>query len=284
MFGTPDMIITDGSRYNLRMDLSKILKTAEEIAIEAGALAKKGFESEKSFTLKSSTIDLVTEYDQASEKLIRARLNAAFPDHRIVGEEQGADAGDSPYVWYVDPIDGTTNFAHGVPHFCVSIGMFLDDQPTLGVIFNPMSGELFSGAKGLGATLTSGDGVVSILKVSDTAEVGQALLGTGFPYDRAESDLDNLVELGRVLKQCRGIRRMGAAALDLAFVAAGRLDGFWEFKLGIYDVAAGVVLIEEAGGQVCQIPSGGLFEPNPVVHLLATGPNLKKPLLDILAS
>ena len=266
------------------MNLSNILKTAESIALEAGVLAKKGFESEKSLSLKSSTIDLVTEYDQACENLIRQRLNAAFPDHRIVGEEQGADEGDSRCVWYVDPIDGTTNFAHGVPHFCVSIGMFFDNNPTVGVVFNPMSGELFSGAKGLGATVRSRDGVVSPLKVTDTAEVGQALLATGFPYDRATSDLDNLAELGRVLKRCRGIRRMGAAALEMAFVAAGRLDGYWEFKLGIYDVAAGVVLVEEAGGQVCQIPNGDRFEPTSIVHLLATGPNLKKPLLAILKS
>ena len=247
------------------MDTPQILKTAEAIAREAGAFIKKGFESEKSLSLKSSTIDLVTEYDQASEKLIRQRIKEAFPTHRIVGEEEGADAGDSPYVWYVDPIDGTTNFAHGVPHFCVSIGIFVDDRPEIGVIFNPMSGELFSGAKGHGATVQLRDGTVSTLKVTETAEVGQALLATGFPYDRATSDLDNLAQLGRILKQCRGIRRMGAAALELAFVAAG------------------IVLVEEAGRHVCQIPSGDPFESNPVVHLLASGPNLKEPLLDLIA-
>ncbi|MFK7800165.1 MAG: inositol monophosphatase [Anaerolineae bacterium] len=265
------------------MNTPDILKIAETIAREAGGLIKKGFESEKSLSLKSSSIDLVTEFDHAAEVLIRERLNAAFPDHRIVGEEQGADAGESANVWYVDPIDGTTNFAHGVPHFCVSIAMYAYDRPEVGVVFNPMSGELFSGATGHGATLTSSDGRVQKLKASKTDEVGQALLATGFPYDRATSELDNLDQVGRMVKQCRGLRRMGAAALDMAYVAAGRLDGYWEFKLGIYDVAAGIVLVREAGGQVCRIPEGKAFKPEPVVHVLASGKNLKQPLLKIIA-
>lgn len=265
------------------MNTLEILKIAEAIAREAGALIKKGFESEKSFSLKSSSIDLVTEFDQAAEVLIRKRLNSAFPTHRIVGEEQGADAGESPNVWYVDPIDGTTNFAHGIPHFCVSIAMFAHDRPEIGVIFNPMSGELFSGATGHGATVTSQDGGVSQLSVTKIDEVGQALLATGFPYDRATSELDNLAQVGRMLKRCRGLRRMGAAALEMASVAAGRLDGYWEFKLGIYDVAAGIVLVREAGGQVCQIPDGKKFKSDPIVHILASGKELRDPLLKILA-
>ncbi|MFT5197070.1 MAG: myo-inositol-1(or 4)-monophosphatase [Cellvibrionaceae bacterium] len=277
------MILTLYMSYNADMKTPEILKVAEAIAREAGALIKKGFESEKSFSLKSSSIDLVTEFDQAAEVLIRERLNTAFPDHRIVGEEQGADAGDSSHVWYVDPIDGTTNFAHGVPHFCVSIAMYAYDRPEIGVVFNPISGELFSGATGHGATLTANDGTVISLSVTKTEEVNQALVATGFPYDRATSELDNLAQVNRMAKECRGLRRMGAAALDMAFVAAGRFDGFWEFKLGIYDVAAGIVLVREAGGQVCQIPKGKAFKPTPIVHILASGPNLKKPLLDIIA-
>lgn len=277
-------MITFISRYNSNhMNTLEILMIAETIAREAGDLVKEGFKSEKSLDLKSSSIDLVTEYDQAAEALIRQRINGAFPTHRIVGEEQGADEGESANVWYVDPIDGTTNFAHGVPHCCVSIAMYAYDRPEVGVVYNPISGEMFSGATGHGATLTSQDGTKSKLSVTKTDEVNQALLATGFPYDSATAELNNVAQMGRMLKQCRGVRCLGAAALEMAYVAAGRLDGCWEFKLGIYDVAAGIVLVREAGGQVCQIPNGKAFKPNPVVHILASGKNLKGPLLKIIA-
>ena len=265
------------------MNTLEILKIAEAIAREAGALVKEGFESDKALSLKSSSIDLVTEYDNAVEALIRERLKAAFPTHRIVGEEQGADVGESSNVWYVDPIDGTTNFAHGVPFCCISIAMYAYDRPEIGVVYNPISGELFSGATGHGATLTARDGTRSKLSVTKTEDVNQALLATGFPYDSATSELNNVAQMGRMLKQCRGVRCMGAAALEMAFVAAGRLDGCWEFKLGIYDVAAGIVLVREAGGQVCQIPNGKAFKIEPVVHILASGKSLKAPLLKIIA-
>lgn len=256
-----------------------ILETAKAIAREAGALIKKGFESDKAIDLKSSSIDLVTNYDRAAEALIRERLNSAFPDHLIVGEEEGADEGNSPHVWYVDPIDGTTNFTHGVPFFCVSIAMFTDDNPAVGVIYDPIQNELFYASAGQGAFVQSASGVVKRLQVTDTAALNQALLGTGFPYDRATSDLDNLEQIGRVVKQCRGLRRLGSAALDLAYVAAGRLDGYWEFKLNMYDVAAGIVLVQEAGGIVCNIQDGSPVSPADVVHLVAAGPGLKDILL-----
>ncbi len=259
-----------------------ILETAKAIAREAGALIKEGFESDKAIDLKSSSIDLVTNYDRAAESLIRERLNSAFPDHLIVGEEEGADEGNSPHVWYVDPIDGTTNFTHGVPFFCVSIAMYTNDKPAVGVIFDPIQQELFYASAGQGGFVESASGAVKQLKVTNTTALNQALLGTGFPYDRATSDLDNLEQIGRVVKQCRGLRRLGSAALDLAYVAAGRLDGYWEFKLNMYDVAAGIVLVQEAGGIVCNINDGSPVAPADVVHLVAAGPGLKDILLDQL--
>ncbi len=265
------------------MHLPTILETTKAIAKEAGNLIKEGYESDKTITNKSSVIDLVTDYDQASERLIRQRLNAAYPDHRIVGEEQGADAVDSPHVWYVDPIDGTTNYVHGIPMFCVSIGMYSHGRPTIGVIYDPLRDEMFGAAAGLGATLTNSQGIEKKLAVTQTTQINQALLGTGFAYDRATSDQNNIAQVNNVLKECRGLRRLGSAALDLAYVAAGRLDGFWEFKLNMYDVGAGIVLVLEAGGQICTIPEGDTLHPTESVDILASGPQLKDILLPLLA-
>ena len=259
-----------------------ILETAKTIAREAGSLIKTGFYADKAVSLKSSDIDLVTNYDIEAEALIRKRLRAAFPDHLIVGEEEGADQGDSPHVWYVDPIDGTTNFAHGLPFFCVSLGMFSNNKPAVGVIFDPIHDELFFASMGDGAFLQTADGSPQPLKISQTSSIGQALLGTGFAYDRASSDLDNLAQVNRIVKQCRGLRRLGSAALDLAYVAAGRLDGFWEYKLNMYDVAAGIVMMLEAGGQVCNIFDGQPIQPEDVVHLVASNEALQAPLLALL--
>ncbi|MEM8863770.1 MAG: inositol monophosphatase family protein [Chloroflexota bacterium] len=276
------MILIQAGRYNLTMDYQKTLETAEVIALEAGELLKKGFWGDKSFDLKSSDIDLVTEYDQAAERLIRERIYAAFPSHRIVGEEEGADEGDGEIVWYVDPIDGTTNFAHGVPHFSVSLGLYIADQAVVGVVYNPITGEMFSGAAGHGAHFKQNGEVVRPLRVTQTDQLSRALLETGFPYDRATSDLDNVAQLSRVVKKCRGLRRLGSAALAMAYVADGRTDAYWEFKLNMYDIGAGVVLVQEAGGQVCIIPDGEPFAPADIVHVLASGDDIKAPLLELL--
>lgn len=264
------------------MDLRTILETAEAIALETGELLKEGFWGDKSFDLKSSDIDLVTEYDQAAERLIRQRIYAAFPEHRIVGEEEGADEGESEIVWYVDPIDGTTNFAHGVPHFSISLGVFVADQPAVGVVYNPITDELFSGAVGHGAYFKQNGKVVRPLRVTQADQISQALIETGFPYDRATSDLDNLAQLNRVVKKCRGLRRLGSAALAMAYVADGRTDAYWEFKLNMYDIGAGGILVQEAGGQVCTIPQAEPFAPAETVHLFAGGERIQAPLLELL--
>ena len=194
------------------------------------------------------TVDLVTDADRASEALIGNRISSSFPDHRLVGEEGIArDPGigdDAAFKWIVDPLDGTTNFAHGYPHFAVSIALAFDRRVILGVVYDPMRDELFVAERGAGATLNGRS-----LHVSATDSLIHALLATGFSYDLA--DRDEQLAIWNVLQgQAQGIRRDGAAALNLCYVGAGRLDGFWERPLQPWDMAAGSLIVEETGGVV----------------------------------
>lgn len=216
---------------------------AESIANEAGALALSGFRKGTEIELKGE-IDLVTRYDRDCEALIRTRLAASFPDHRIVGEE-GDPQGEGDLVWYVDPIDGTTNFAHGLPFFCVSIGLFRHSLPLASAIAAPALGITWSAHAGGGARRNGAP-----CRVRQSTQLRDALLATGFAYDRWNAIDDNLAEHDRFVKSTRGVRRCGAAALDLAFVADGTFDGYWEQNLKAWDVAAGLVLLAEAGGTV----------------------------------
>ena len=234
------------------MNLEFVLNTAIETAEAAGQLLKEGVRAQKAIIHKSTAIDLVTQYDGAAEALILERLRSHFPDHQFVAEESGASGMSSNgqgslYTWYIDPLDGTNNFAHGFPVFCVSLALYEGERPLLGVIFDPLRGELFSAVAGQGAFLTTEEGATR-LQVSQTGSLLGSLLATGFPYDRHTSELDNIAQLAAFLKRVQGIRRSGSAALDLAYVAAGRLDGYWEYKLNSWDVAAGILLVQEAGG------------------------------------
>jgi len=204
------------------------------------------------------TVDLVTEADRASETLVERRISSAFPEHRLVGEEGIArDPGsgaDASFAWIVDPLDGTTNFAHGYPHFAVSIALAFERTVLLGVIYDPMRDELFVAERGRGATLNGRP-----LRVTSTDDLIRALLSTGFSYDLSERA--GQLEIWNDLQgRTQGIRRDGAAALNLAYVAAGRLDGFWERPLQPWDMAAGALLVEEAGGLVTDY-AGGAFTP-----------------------
>jgi myo-inositol-1(or 4)-monophosphatase len=203
------------------------------------------------------TVDLVTDADRASETLIGSRISSAFPDHRLVGEEGIAfDPGsgdDAAYTWIVDPLDGTTNFAHGYPHFAVSIALALDRQAMLGVVYDPMRDELFVAERGAGATLNGRP-----LHVSTIDSLIRSLLATGFSYDLAERD-EQLAIWNVLQGEAQGIRRDGAAALNLCYVGAGRLDGFWERPLQPWDMAAGSLIVEEAGGVVTDY-LGGPFQ------------------------
>jgi myo-inositol-1(or 4)-monophosphatase len=222
----------------------QFLDTAVEAALIAGTFQQFRFASVLNVTLKGDK-NLVTEVDQESERLIVGRLLSAFPDHSIIAEEGEYPQGNGPFRWIIDPLDGTTNYAHGFPWFCVSIGLESAGELVAGVIYNPLHDELFTATKGGGAFLNG-----RRLRVSTRAPLQDTLLGTGFPYDCASDPANNFDNFIAFQKAARGIRRAGAAALDLAYVAAGKLDGFWELKLKPWDVAAGVLLVREAGGTV----------------------------------
>lgn len=224
-------------------EIYEAIAIARGAAAEASGLIMQGFRQQTQVT-KKGEIDLVTEWDLRSERLIVDRLGAAFPDHRIVAEE-GATRGEGELAWYVDPIDGTTNFSHGHPFFCVSIGLFQDTQPILGVVNAPALGVEWWGAPGLG--LHRNDSPAS---VSSADQLSEALVATGFPYDRWANPDDNLREYRAFLKRCRGVRRCGSAALDLALTADGTYALFWEQRLSPWDLAAGAALVSAAGGQL----------------------------------
>jgi myo-inositol-1(or 4)-monophosphatase len=220
------------------------LDIAVDAARIAGRFQQYRFASVLNVTLKGDK-DLVTEVDRESERLIVGHLLKSFPDHCIVAEEGEYPHGAAPFRWIIDPLDGTTNYAHGFPWFCVSIGLESAGEMVAGVIYNPLNDELFTATKGGGAFLNG-----HRLQVSARSPLANTLLGTGFPYDCASDPDNNFGSFITFQKAARGIRRAGAAALDLASVAAGRLDGFWELKLKPWDVAAGVLLVREAGGTV----------------------------------
>jgi myo-inositol-1(or 4)-monophosphatase len=262
------------------MNLEQILSTGVEIAREAGALLRNGFGKGLSIQQKGTAVDWVTQYDEQAEALIVQRLRTAFPDHGLVAEEGSRANSDSHLTWYIDPLDGTTNFAHGLPIFCVSMALYEGSRPLVGVIYDPMRDECFSGVRGLGANLTTASGA-GPLRVSRATEMVHSLLATGFPYDRHHSEQDNMRQLVRFLKQAQGIRRNGSAALDMANVAAGRLDGYWEFKLNSWDIAAGVLLVQEAGGTVTLI-EGTPFVLSSPVSLVASNGRIHPKMLEIL--
>jgi len=204
---------------------------------------RAGFGVEHSITYKGE-VDLVTEIDEQAERVIREELLGTFPSYGMLAEEGGELAGDDDTRWIVDPLDGTTNYAHRLPIFCVSIALERDGEVVLGVVHDPMHEETFVAEQGRGATLNG-----EPINVSDTDELIRALIATGFPYDRAE--MPEALELfGRLAATTRGMRRLGSAALDLCYVASGRLDGYYERGIWPWDLAAGSVIVEEAGGEL----------------------------------
>ena len=238
------------------MDADELLQLAEQIAREAGELARRRRdEGVRIAATKSALADIVTEADREVEALIRARLTEARPADGFLGEESGAERGESDVTWVVDPIDGTVNYAYGIPHYAVSIAAVAGDpDPELwsaqaGVVFAPVTGDLFRAARGSGAWLGP-----DRLAVSRPTDAG-ALLATGFGYDPA-THAGDLERVRTVMPLARDLRRAGAASLDLAYVAAGRLDGYFERGLAPWDHAAGALLVEEAGGVVGGAPGG----------------------------
>src|SRR3954471_1157849 len=224
----------------------------EQVAREAGALLNRTFLARVAIEYKGDA-DLVTVADRESEALVVGRIRERFPQHDILGEEGTRTETGADYKWYIDPLDGTTNFAHGFPVFCVSIALEHKKERVAGVLYDPTRDELFAAEKGSGATL---NGVP--LSVSKTAKLGEALVATGFPSHKRHKN-PNIHFYHQITLRTHGVRRAGSAALDLANVASGRVDGFWEFNLNPWDTAAGVLLVEEAGGTVTDF-SGGRFD------------------------
>jgi myo-inositol-1(or 4)-monophosphatase len=231
-------------------DYRKELKFAKETAVKAGDILRKGRSKSHRVDFKGR-VDLVTEYDLKSEKYITRHINRFFPYHSILAEESGETMKGHSHVWIIDPLDGTTNFAHDYPAFCVSIGLEVDGRNVLGVVYDPVHDELFYAVKGRGAYCNG-----KRIGVSSHNKLSMSLLATGFPYDIAESKIDNLDNFGRMYKHAQGIRRGGSAALDLCYLACGRFDGFWELKLHPWDTAAGIVIVREAGGRVTDFNGG----------------------------
>ena len=222
---------------------SEFVSAIEAIAREAGELLMGYFARHLPIEYKGD-VDLVTEADRASEALIMERIRARFPRHDVLGEEGARRETGSEYKWYVDPLDGTTNFAHGFPVFCVSIGLEYKGQMIAGAVYDPARGEMFSAEKGSGACLNQGR-----IQVSQTSNLPETLVATGFPSHKRHKN-PNIHFYHQITLRTHGVRRAGSAALDLASVASGRFDGFWEFNLNPWDLAAGALLVEEAGGQV----------------------------------
>lgn len=250
----------------MTQDLIETRDATVAIAAEAAALVMQGYRRPGTIQ-KKGRIDLVTDFDLRSEALILERLSRLCPSDTVVAEETRHSAA-SGRVWYVDPIDGTTNFAHGHPFFCISIGLYDDARPLIGVIHAPALGVVWMSSAGAGA-FRSGERC----QVSTTPVLGDSLLATGFPYDRATADDNNFREFTAIKRIARGIRRCGSAALDLALVADGTYDGYWEQKLNAWDMAAGAALIVEAGGRLTNYaggpgdPRGGqLIATNGLIH------------------
>lgn len=238
--------------------MSEMLITAESIAREAGTLLREFYHRGVRTEYKGD-VDLVTEADRASESLIVRRLGEAFPEHGIYGEEGTRQALGSEFRWYVDPLDGTTNFAHGFPVFCVVLGCERrvpglaadeDGEMVAGVIYDPLRDEMFSAARGSGATLNG-----ELIRVSRTRSLQESLIATGFPSHKRHRS-PNVHFYQEFTLRSHGVRRAGSAAIDLAYVACGRLDGYWEFQLNPWDTSAGYLLLEEAGGRITHFDGG----------------------------
>lgn len=240
--------------------------TAVEIAREAGSLLNSLLDRPHQISYKRP-MDLVTEADSRSEELIISRLRRHFPGHGIVAEEGGGQKGSSDYCWYVDPLDGTTNFAHGFPVFCVSLGLAFRDEVVAGVILDPTRQELYTAERGGGAFLNG-----KRLEVSKIENLSEGLLATGFPPFGGSHER-NFQYYFRFTGISHGVRRAGSAALDLCWVASGRFEGFWELKLNPWDKAAGVLMVSEAGGRVTDLAGrpfkllgDEVFASNGLVH------------------
>lgn len=246
------------------------LEFVQNLALQAGKILSANYEKELEIKFKSD-IDLVTHVDHETERFIISSINQSFTNHKFLAEESGESQNQSEHLWIIDPLDGTVNYAHGVPFFCVSIAYSFQGQVRLGAVYDPMRGELFSAERGLGATLNG-----NRLQVKNQDSLKKSLLVTGFPYDAWYTETNNFENYEKFGKLSQGVRRLGSAALDLSYVGSGRLDGYWELSIKAWDIAAAGLIAEEAGAKVTNIEGDPnyLKEPlsvvaaNPVLHNL----------------
>lgn len=259
------------------------LSYLEQLARQAGEILRAGYDTEHQVGYKG-VIDLVTEVDHLSEKLLLGELQRDFPDHHIFSEEAGVIQGSDEHVWYIDPLDGTVNYAHHIPIFCVSIAYAaragvstsLSAGLRLGAVYDPMRDEMFLAERGKGATLNGRP-----LRVSSAIELQRSLLVTGFPYSAWDTPQDNFANFVKFGKLSQGVRRLGSAALDLCYVAAGRFDGYWEMSLNAWDVAAGGLICEEAGARVTDVKGAADYISTPQ-SVIASTPGIYAQMLEEL--
>lgn len=254
--------------------MQKRLKIATDLCREAGKILRQGFTQEKTITYKDKN-DLLTEFDLLSEDLIIRGIHNAFPDDSIVSEER-EPFGHSDACWIIDPLDGTTNFAHSIPDFTISVAYVEDSRPSMGVIFDPMRDELYSAMRDDGARLNG-----QRMRVSETDNLEESLLSAGFPYRPQGKYLDIFRQWQKLYAASLGVRHLGCASLNLAYVASGRIDGYWELQLRPWDLAAGILLVEEAGGNVTRASGrdGVLTYP---CSVLASNGQIHEDMLQIL--
>ncbi len=255
--------------------MNPTLKDIERLARQAGQILRAGYQKEHQVEYKG-VIDLVTEVDHQSEEYLLDQIQQKFPDHRILAEESGLVEGGDEHLWYVDPLDGTVNYAHYIPIFSVSIAYAHAGKMKLGVVYDPMRDELFSAERGQGAWLNG-----KAIHISTAPDLQHSLLVTGFPYDMWTTPVNNLDYFGRFAKITQGVRRLGSAALDLCYVAAGRFNGFWELSLKAWDVAAGGLIAEQAGAKVTNLESAADYI-SPPQSVIAAAPELHAKMLKVI--
>jgi myo-inositol-1(or 4)-monophosphatase len=228
------------------LDMNEVLKEVMTWVGEVGDIQRYNFRrKDLEIDTKSTVTDLVTEIDKKSEDYLLKKIEGKYPGHAILGEETGSHDRESDYLWVIDPLDGTNNYAQGLPIYCISVGLKYKGEAVLGVVYAPQLDEMYTAIKGGGAFYNG-----EKISVGDKKELNRCVLATGFPYDKFTNPINNIDYFGELVSRLRGVRRMGAAAYDLASVASGFLDGYWEMNLRPWDVAAGILLVEEAGGRV----------------------------------
>lgn len=249
----------------------EILENIKLWVREAGRVQIESLDRPLAVRSKSSAIDFVTEMDEWTEDFLIKKIKEHYPSHKILTEETGEHAGESDYQWVIDPIDGTVNFVHNFPMFCISVAVKYQGEAIIGVVYIPKLDELYETVRGNGALLNG-----KKIRVSNIEELPKAVLATGFPYDKATDPVNNIENFTNVITKIGGIRRTGSAAIDLSQVAAGRFEGYWEFKINPWDFEAGLLLVEEAGGKILKI------KQNKGYFILVGNPKIYDQLLGIL--